>query len=171
MGAHLIRSIAALMTTAGLAGLLPAGPAFAQSATNSDPVDSFLVQYAVVMVVILALYVIPSIVAFARKHPNRWLILVINIVFGGTGIGWLGSLVWAMNAVHKSPTGSDGGESGLNIFANDPITVRVEGPPLTTATDADIADRLLRLKSLREDGVINDDEYARLRKPLLDRLV
>ena len=171
MDAHLIRSIAALMTAAGLAGLLPAGPAFAQSATNSDPVDTFLVQYAVVMAVILALYIIPSIVTFARKHPNRWLILVINIVFGGTGIGWLGALVWAMNAVHKSPTGSDGGESGLNIFANDPVTVRVEGASLTTATDADITDRLLRLKLLREDGVINDDEYARLRKPLLDRPV
>lgn len=170
MEAHLIRSIAAL-AGAGPAGLLPVGPALAQFAKNPDPVDTFLVQYAVVMVVILALYVIPSIVAFARKHPNRWLILVINIVFGGTGIGWLGSLVWAMNAVHKSPSGSDGGESGLNIFANDPITVRVEGPPLTTATAADITDRLLRLKLLREDGVINDDEYARLRKPLLDRLV
>ncbi|MBX9453219.1 MAG: superinfection immunity protein [Mesorhizobium sp.] len=170
MGAHHIRSIAAL-TVVRLAGLLPAGPAVAQSATDSDPVDAFLVQYTVVMAVILALYVIPSIVAFARKHPNRWLILVINIVFGGTGIGWLGSLVWAMNAVHKSRTGSDGGESGLNIFANDPVTVRVEGASFTTATDADIADRLLRLKSLREEDVINDDEYARLRKPLLDRLV
>lgn len=170
MGAHRTRSIAAL-TGAGLAGLLPAGPAFAQSDTNPDPIDTFLVQYAVVMVVILALYIIPSIVAFARKHPNRWLILVINIVFGGTGIGWLGSLVWAMNAIHKSPAGSDGGESGLNIFANDPITVRVEGTSLTTTADADITDRLLRLKSLRDDGAINDDEYARLRKPLLDRLV
>ncbi|WP_421928798.1 superinfection immunity protein [Neoaquamicrobium sediminum] len=170
MGAHRTRFLAAL-TGAGLVGLLSAGPAPAQSAINSDHVDTFLVQYAVVMVVILALYVIPSIVAFARKHPNRWLILVINIVFGGTGIGWLGSLVWAMNAVHKSPTGSDGGESGLNIFANDPITVRVDGPSPATATDADITDRLLRLKSLRDDGALNDDEYARLRKPLLDRLV
>ncbi len=169
MGAHRTRFLAAL-TGAGLAGLLPAGPAFAQAATNPDPVDTFLVQYAVVMVVILTLYLIPSIVAFARKHPNRWLILVINIVFGGTGIGWLGSLVWALNAIHKSPTGSDGGESGLNIFANDPITVRVEGASLATAADADITNRLLRLKTLRDDGAINDDEYARLSRPILHKL-
>ncbi len=41
---------------------------------------------------LIALYFVPSIVAFRRQHPNRWPIFVVNVVFGGTGLGWLGGL-------------------------------------------------------------------------------
>src|ERR1700712_3530260 len=67
------------------------------------------------------IYIIPTLVAFHRNHPNRWLILAINVAFGATIIGWIGPLVWALNVAHRSnePNGSHGGESGLNIFIND----------------------------------------------------
>lgn len=77
----------------------------------------------------LVAYVIPTVIAFARRHPNRWAILVINVVFGGTGLGWLGSLVWAMSAVHRSPTGNHGGESGLNLFVNDAAVAKADVDP------------------------------------------
>ena len=109
----------------------------------------------------LVVYVIPTVIAFARRHPNRWAILVINVVFGGTGLGWLGSLVWAMSAVHRSPTGNHGGESGLNLFANDTVAVK---------PDTGAADQLLRLKRLFDDGVLNETEYQAHRGPLVDRL-
>lgn len=71
------------------------------------------------------IYMVPSIVAFRRNHPNRWVIFVINLAFGGTVIGWGFALVWAMRAVHRPSNEADGGESGLNIFINDPKTVRL----------------------------------------------
>lgn len=136
--------------------------------------ESQAAEEVILILVLLAaavIYVIPSIVAFSRRHPNRWPILVINIVFGGTGLGWLGSLVWAMGAVHKSATGSDGGESGLNIFVNDPKTVRIENPEqLSRAAAEDPGERLLRLKKLYDDGALDAAEYAALRRPLLDVL-
>lgn len=46
------------------------------------------------------LYVVPTMVAFRRGHPNRWAILAVNVFFGTTGIGWAGALVWALHAVH-----------------------------------------------------------------------
>src|ERR1700722_10006612 len=70
-----------------------------------------------------------SIVAFRRDHPNRWIILVINLAFGGTVIGWGVALAWAMRAVHRLGSASSGGESGLNLFVNDVTKVQLLDPP------------------------------------------
>jgi len=74
------------------------------------------------------IYMVPTIVAFRRNHPNRWLILALNLAFGGTVFGWVICIVWACQAIHLTddPEGSDGGESGLNLFVNDIQRVRVE---------------------------------------------
>ncbi|WP_037870724.1 superinfection immunity protein [Streptomyces sp. NRRL S-813] len=41
-----------------------------------------------VIVVFIVLYVLPSYVAFSRGSKDRWLILLINVVLGGSVIGW-----------------------------------------------------------------------------------
>jgi hypothetical protein len=127
---------------------------------------------AIVIIVLAFIYFVPSIVAFRRGHPNRWPILIINFLFGGTGLGWLGSLVWAAGAVHKSPTGSNGGESGLNVFVNDPVTVRLAPESVPALIDSGtVEEKLRRLKQLFDSGAISAEEYAGLKKPLLDRLM
>ncbi|MFH8519822.1 superinfection immunity protein [Streptomyces gelaticus] len=35
-----------------------------------------------------ALYLLPSLIAFNRSNKDRWLTLVINVVFGATFVGW-----------------------------------------------------------------------------------
>jgi hypothetical protein len=127
------------------------------------------------VVAIWAVYMIPTIVAFRRGHPNRWLIGVINICFGATGIGWLGSLVWACQAIHRSPTGNHGGESGLNIAVNDPVLAKVVGdggaPVAVQRADVDeIAAKLSRLKALADQGAISAEEYASLKGNVLQGL-
>lgn len=146
-------------------GFLAVGttPAFAQELGSDD--------FAILaLIIILALgYFIPAMVAFFRRHPNRWPILGINLLFGGTGLGWIGSLIWACGAVHKSPTGNNGGESGLNLFVNDPTIVQVE-PPTQLSSD-DPGQKLERLKQLFDRGVLTAEEYEGLRRPLVERLV
>jgi len=45
----------------------------------------------------IALYVLPTAVAFSRKKKHRWIIAVINILGGWIyGVPWLISLVWAV---------------------------------------------------------------------------
>jgi hypothetical protein len=44
------------------------------------------------------LHFIPSFVAFSRYHPARVAILVLNIFFGWTIVGWVLLLVWALMA-------------------------------------------------------------------------
>ena len=55
--------------------------------------------FAVIVLVAVVVYFIPSMVAFSRGHRNRWVIFVINLVFGATLLGWVVALVWALNKV------------------------------------------------------------------------
>lgn len=158
-------TLRALFSAVVISGAM-ATPAFAQGLPPSF--DDQLRWLAVVGAIVLVVYLIPSWVAFSRRHPNRWPIFVINVVFGGTGLGWLGSLIWACGAVHKSETGSNGGESGLNLFVNDPVITRVE-PTILPANDS--IEKLTRLKRLFDADLISADEYAALRRALLDQFV
>jgi hypothetical protein len=42
-------------------------------------------------------YWIPTIVAFARKHPSKGAVLALNFFLGWTFIGWVVSLIWALS--------------------------------------------------------------------------
>lgn len=142
--------------------LLPA-LLFPSSAKASDGnIDTVLL----ILFLLVLLYPLPAIVGFVRGHPNRWLIALINMVFGGTVLGWFGSLIWAMQAVHRSPTGNHGGESGLNLFANDVQAVRLEAPGLQPAAAGidDISERLLRLKTLHDRGALSPAEYEAFKR-------
>ena len=75
----------------------------------------FYLAFGIVLLIIGAIHAAPTLLAFRRDHPNRWIILVINVAFGGTIIGWGIGLVWAMRAAHRVGSTSSGGESGLNL--------------------------------------------------------
>jgi hypothetical protein len=47
----------------------------------------FYLAFGIVLLIIGAIYAAPTLLAFRRNHPNRWIILVINVAFGGTVIG------------------------------------------------------------------------------------
>lgn len=47
------------------------------------------------LMVILALYMLPTLVAFKRGHESLYGITIINIALGWTGVMWLGCMVWA----------------------------------------------------------------------------
>lgn len=48
------------------------------------------------LVVLTLLYLLPTIIAFVRGHHYRWIIFVINLFLGATGLGWVFTLVWAL---------------------------------------------------------------------------
>lgn len=141
------------------------------------------VIYLGMIPVAFLIYAIPSIIAFRRRHPNRFAILAINIAFGGTGIGWLGALVWALGAVHlpNEAGNAHGGESGLNLFVNDPKTVRLAGPPVTTVARAGTSAsaplttlgavaEIERLNALRASSALTEAEFTDLKTDILRRV-
>lgn len=137
--------------------------------------------YAVVIgiVFMFAVYLLPTIVAFWRTHPNRWVIFALNFFLGATGIIWFGCLIWAFMAVHitNDPNGSNGGESGLNLAANDIVPVRLVSDPPAPQTPPplpgslpppdDALARLERLKKLLDDGAIDRAQFERMRDDLI----
>jgi hypothetical protein len=54
-----------------------------------------MTRFLILLMVVIAVYLLPSVVAFKKKHINATAILVLNIFLGWTFIGWVGALVWA----------------------------------------------------------------------------
>ena len=54
-----------------------------------------MVTMWLLMLLAVALYFIPTIVAGYRHHSSLFLILVLNTLFGWTMLGWLLLLIWA----------------------------------------------------------------------------
>jgi hypothetical protein len=50
----------------------------------------------ILILIALALYLVPSIVATKRQHRNQTAIFLVNILLGWTFIGWVAALVWAV---------------------------------------------------------------------------
>ena len=47
----------------------------------------------------LAFYFIPTIIAIRRDHPNKVAIILLNFFLGWIGIGWIGALIWSVLAI------------------------------------------------------------------------
>jgi type VI protein secretion system component VasK len=129
--------------------------------------SSALIVIGVLILLVFALwiYFIPTFVAFKRNHPNRLLILVLNLLVGSTLIGWIIALIWATRSAHLSPSGEDrknGGESGLNIFANDQPQAHTENSKVSIP----VSD-LERLALLRSQGMLTDEEFKEQKQRLL----
>ena len=49
----------------------------------------------IVLVLILVIYMLPTLVAYSREHPRRAGLAVFNIFLGWTLIGWIAVFLWA----------------------------------------------------------------------------
>lgn len=56
---------------------------------------------AVKVMLLIAAYLIPSIVAGARKHHASNAILIVNLFLGWTFVGWVVALAWSAGPVRK----------------------------------------------------------------------
>jgi hypothetical protein len=41
------------------------------------------------------IYLLPTLIAFGREHPQRGLIVILNLIFGWTLLGWILIFLWA----------------------------------------------------------------------------
>ena len=49
----------------------------------------------IAFIMLLTLYLAPSVEADARKHPDAFAITVVNIILGWTIVGWFAARAWA----------------------------------------------------------------------------
>lgn len=158
-----------IITLTAFASLICASaPAFAKSSNEQGDVILAIVVIAILLIAAV-IFIMPTIVAFYRGHPNRWVIMLINVVFGATLLGWLASLIWALHGVHRPKEGSAGGQSGLNLFVNDEKRVRITHGD--GAGDLDAVREMNKIKALYEAGHIDVSEYESLRRSVLAKLI
>ena len=128
------------------------------------------------------LFLLPTVIAFRNRHPNRWAILSANVFLGGSGIGRAGALAWAKNSDDYSGNSRGGRDGGLKILFDDvrsfrlgnQPTDRLEGPeefeidaPLSAS---EAVAEIERLGRLRADGHLDETEFAALKANVLARL-
>jgi cytochrome c biogenesis protein CcdA len=95
----------------------------------------------VFVIFIAAIYFIPSIVAISRDHPSKGAVIILNILLGWTFIGWVVAIVWS--------------------FTN-PNQVVVQSNQQSNTTD-----ELEKLVSLKEKGILTEEEFARKKAQIL----
>jgi hypothetical protein len=58
----------------------------------------------IVLMLIVGIYLLPTLIAYSREHPQRAGIVVLNIFLGWTLIGWFAVFLWAALApVEEQP--------------------------------------------------------------------
>lgn len=152
--------------------------------------DGFAVLF--VLIVGGAIYFVPTIVAFARDHEYRWVILAFNAVGGWTFVFWAVALVWAVfprDKLFVDPlVGSATGASARNVgdLAGEAAFGRERGyraaqgrsavpgvspfkPKPQSADQAHLLDILERLHRLRESGAITAEEFEIQKRQAMDR--
>jgi len=77
-----------------------------RAATPMDVLSAFfeLLLIATLVTAVVAVYLLPTIVASKRRHRNRKTILVINLLLGWTTIGWIVAMVWAFTSDVEPPS-------------------------------------------------------------------
>lgn len=58
--------------------------------------DLFLPTHLIILLPLLVLYVLPLIIAMARRAEHYTAIALINLLLGWTFLGWIAALVWGI---------------------------------------------------------------------------
>lgn len=65
--------------------------------TEEGPIWAWILSLGTAFLVAMGiLYMVPSMISFLRGHHYRWVILIVNVLAGWTGLGWIGLLVWSV---------------------------------------------------------------------------
>lgn len=52
-------------------------------------------EFLIVLILFLAIYFVPTMVAYGRSHNNALAIAVLNVFIGWTLLGWIVATTWA----------------------------------------------------------------------------
>ncbi|WP_323115156.1 superinfection immunity protein [Pseudomonas guariconensis] len=97
------------------------------------------------LVVYLAIYILPMIIAFHRHHEKYTTIFLLNLLLGWTVVGWVVALVWAVIGKRRVPS-------------VDTLSVDVE---------PDRYVMLEKITALRNSGSLSEEEFQREKSRIL----
>lgn len=99
----------------------------------------------VVLLVIVGIYIAPSLIAADRGVSSVWSVVAINVFLGWTLVGWVAALALALRDPKEKPT---------------PV-------PAAPVNARDEVERLQQLVDLHSRGVLSDEEFASAKSRVL----
>jgi hypothetical protein len=71
------------------------------SAADNVAAQGSMIAGMMLFAAILAAYFAPTIIALARRHPQQWAILAVDLFIGWTILGWVVALAWSLMRVDR----------------------------------------------------------------------
>ena len=108
-------------------------------------------------------YIVPTVIAFIKHHKYKWIIFVINLLAGWTGIAWVVAFVWAVwpaKTLLVDPLGDPSGKGGMPTETGKRVS---DFKNNANPNNTDREDRLLKLFELKEKGAITEKEYIKMK--------
>ena len=109
----------------------------------------FFIVLLLLLPIFLLIHFLPSILARQKEHFVA--ILLLNIFLGWTIIGWIAALIWSLTDTPKT------------VIYNSFEPVRFSG----NNNNTHISDELNKLKSMRDSGLLTDEEFTKAKNKLL----
>jgi hypothetical protein len=131
----------------------------------------------------VAFFLLPSIIARNKSHEHRKWIYLVNIIFGSTGIGWIISLLWAMEIIRLPKKKEITGTIREGVGTDDVIsTISQHGEKISSAiidskesvtnsnpetSEFAQLEKIKKLHELHSLGAITQEEYNKEKAKLL----
>jgi hypothetical protein len=147
-----------------------------QASADTDNSTLYIVGFAVLAVVLVVLFFLPSIIAYRRRVLHRTVILVLNFVVPWTGLGWIALLAWSLWPKNDAIPVRVSGQVSLSAaptdqwqpMANSPAVEGATRPsPTLSARRSDRIEQLKKAKALKDSGVLTDEEFIAEKSRLL----
>jgi hypothetical protein len=133
----------------------------------------------------IPLFVLPSLIARNRNHDDKKWIYLVNFIFGVSGLGWIISLLWALE-VFKLPKKKDiTGAIREGVGTNEVVaTISQQGEKIATAinnskdssisqnheiSDLNHLEKIKKMHELFKLGALSDSEYESEKNKLLNQ--
>jgi hypothetical protein len=126
--------------------------AHAQTASKS-----FLQENKLAIALIVFVYILPGWIAWSRKHPSKWAIILIDIALGWTGIGYLVALIWSLGGTKQTVAIAPG------VSASNAAPTNQNASVASSVATKSISERIADLKTMLDAGAISQTEYDLLK--------
>jgi hypothetical protein len=128
-----------------------------------------ILLYIILAVVVVALYFVPTIIAYRRDHGYKGIILAINLVLGASGIGYLIALVWAIWPQEKSILDPVlGNPTGLGVRnVGDTFGSKKAGEVRGEVQEKDMTAEIEKIAKLLKEGHLTREEYDSMKKKII----
>ncbi len=118
---------------------------------------------------LIAIYFVPTFIAYRRDHAFKGVIFAINFVLGLSGIGYLVALVWAIWPQEKSILDPIlGNPTGLGVRnVGDTFGSKKVGEVRGEVQEKDMTVELEKIANLLKEGHLTREEYDSMKKKII----